>query len=184
MQPRSMTSRKFCYLVVTQHVLPQKQGLPYPSVNMEKILCICLMTAIPYTYFPQLCKGASKVCIMKISVRNHEISRISVQTSTRNVYRAYKVPGMAEAVSQWHQTLMFLSVLKKKVWALSVISAFYCNTSTRETRMMQMLCQGFQSHLYSFTMLNHTTVTVRHKRNKAFFWEDDFLLDWSKKQKN
>lgn len=61
-----MTSRKFCYLVVTKHVLPQKQRLPYPSVKVEKVHCVCLTTAIPYTYFPQLCKGASTVCITKI----------------------------------------------------------------------------------------------------------------------
>lgn len=64
--PRSMTSRKFCYLVVTKDVFPQKQRLPNPSVKVEKIHCICLMTAIPYTCVPQLCKEVSKVCIMKV----------------------------------------------------------------------------------------------------------------------
>lgn len=49
-----------------------------------------------------------------------------------------------------------------------MISAFYFNTSTRQTRLMQMLCQGFQSHLYWFTTLNNTTVTLRQKRTETF----------------
>lgn len=100
--------------------------------------------------------------------RNHGISRISEQTNTRNICRAYSVPGMTVATSHWHQTLKFLSVFIKKIWALSVISAFYCNTSTWETRLMQMLCQGFQSHLYWATILNNTTITVRCKSTNAF----------------
>lgn len=100
-------------------------------------------------------------------LRNHETSRVSEQTSARNICRIYHVPEMAEAtnITHWNFWFFFLNI-----WALSSISAFYCNTSTRETRLMQMLCQGFQSHLYWFTTLNNTTVTVRHRRTKAFFW--------------
>lgn len=56
-----------------------------------------------------------------------------------------------------------------------MISAFYCNTSTRESRLMQMLCKGFKSQLYWFTIFNNTTVTVRHKRTKAFLGKMNFV---------
>lgn len=160
-----MTSRKFCYLVVTKDVFPQKQRLPNPSVKVEKIHCICLMTAIPYTCVPQLCKEVSKVCIMKVL----EIMKFQEYLS-RQVQGIYA--GLTISL-EW----LKLQPTDIKHWSFCPfflkrsehfpISAFYLNTSTRETRLMQM-CQGFQSHLYWFTIFNNTTVTVRHKRTKAF----------------
>lgn len=91
MQSTSMTSREFCYLVVTKDVFPQKQKLPNPSLMVKKIHCICLMTAIPTAL------QRSYQAMHYEGLRNHEISRISEQTSTRNICRAYNVPGMIEA---------------------------------------------------------------------------------------
>lgn len=57
------------------------------------------MTAIHYISFSQFCKGASEVCNMKTSIKTLRFSRVSEQTSTRNICRTSDVPGMAEAAS-------------------------------------------------------------------------------------
>lgn len=124
------------------------------------------MTAIPYTHFPQLCKGVSKVCVMKVS----ETMKLqeSLSRQVQGIYAGFTMSLKWLKPLTSHTEISDIFFLN--IWALSSISAFYCNTSTRETRLMQMLCQGFQSHLYWSTTLNNTTVTVRHRRTKAFFW--------------
>lgn len=174
-----MTSRKFCYLVVTKHVLPQKQRLPYPSVKVEKVHCVCLTTAIPYTYFPQLCKGASTVCITKIPETTKFQEHLSGQLQGTYAGLTMSLEWLKlhpSDTTHWS----FCQFFFQKIWALSVISAFYCNTSTRETRLMQMLCRASRA---TFTdLLYLTTQQLKWDiRGQRHFWGRWILLDWRKR---
>lgn len=146
----------------------KNRGYPIPQLRWRKytafVLQLQFLTHISHSSAKELARYA-----LRRSQKPRNFKNIWADK-----YRAYNVAGMAEATSQWHHTLTFLSVFFLKIWALSVISAFYCNTRTRETRLMQMLWQGFQSHLYWFTILNNTTVKVRHKRTKAFLGKMNF----------
>lgn len=175
-----MTSRKFCYWVVTKHILPQKQRLPYPSVKVEKAHCVCLMIAIPCTYFPQLCKGASKVCIMKIpeTMKFQEHLSRQVQGTYAGLTMSLEWLKLYPSdTTHWSFCQVFFFFKSEHfLWFLLSTAtqvqgrADWCRCCVRASRA------NFTDSLYLITQQLQWDI-----RGQRHFWGRWILLDWRKR---